>query len=71
LYWGEEKCILNFDREKLKRKKQLGRPRCRWENNIKMVCREVGLKGVDCIHLSQDTDKWWAFVNAVINLRVP
>jgi hypothetical protein len=45
----------------------LGRPRCRWENNIKMGLQEGGLGGMDWIHLAQDRDKWQAFVNAVIN----
>jgi hypothetical protein len=48
----------------------LGRPRCRWEDNIKMNFREVG-GGIDWIDLAQDRDRWQAFVNAVMNLRVP
>ena len=49
----------------------LGRPRSRWEDNIKMDIREVGCWGVDWIELSQDTDRWRALVNAVMNLLVP
>jgi len=49
----------------------LGRPRRRWEDNIKMVLQEVGCGGVDWIELAQDKDRWRAFVNAIMNLRVP
>jgi transposase len=45
----------------------LGRPRRRWEDNIKTDLQEVGHKWID---LAQDRDKWRALVNAVINLRV-
>jgi hypothetical protein len=41
LYWGEEKCRQGIDGE-ARRKRQLGRPRCRWENNIKTDLREMG-----------------------------
>ena len=47
------------------------RPRHRWEDNIKMDLQEVGCGGVDWIDLAQDRDRWWALVNAVMNLRVP
>jgi len=49
----------------------LGRPRCRWEDNIKMDLHEAGCWGMDWIDLAQDRDGWWALVNAVMNLRVP
>jgi hypothetical protein len=52
-------------------RKPLGRPRRRWEDNIKMDLREIGFGDVDWIHLAQDRDRWWALVNAVMNLRVP
>jgi hypothetical protein len=48
-----------------------GRPRHRWEDNIKMDLREVGWRGMDWIFLVQDRDNWWALVNVVMNLRVP
>jgi len=52
-------------------KRPLGRPRRRWEDNIKMVLQEVGCEGVDWIELVQDRDRWRALVTAVMNLRVP
>jgi hypothetical protein len=52
-------------------KRQLGRPRQRWEHNIKMDLREIGCDGVDCIHLAQDRDQWWALMNMLMNLWVP
>jgi hypothetical protein len=52
-------------------KRPLGRPRRRWEDNVRMDLREIGWGGVDWIDLAQDTDQWRALVNTVINLRVP
>jgi hypothetical protein len=52
-------------------RRPLGRPRHRWEDNIKMDLREIGSGNVDCIHLAQDRDRWRALVNTVMNLRVP
>ena len=49
----------------------LGRPRCSWEDNIKIDLQEVGLEVIDWIELAQDRDRWRALVNAVMNLRVP
>jgi hypothetical protein len=51
-------------------KRSLGRPRCRWEDNIKMDLQEVGCGVMDWIELAQYRDRWRAFVNAVMNLRV-
>ncbi|KAJ4438175.1 hypothetical protein ANN_14114 [Periplaneta americana] len=50
-------------------KRPLGRPRCRWEDNIKMDLREVGYDGRDWINLAQDRDQWRAYVRAAMNFR--
>jgi len=47
----------------------LGRPRRSWKDNIKMDLEEVGCEGMNCIDVTQDGDRWRAFVNAVMNLR--
>ena len=52
-------------------KRPLGRPRRRWEDNIKMDLHEVRCGGMDWIGLAQDMGRWRALVNAVMNLRVP
>jgi len=51
-------------------KRPLGRPRRRWEDNIKMDLREVGVVA-DWMELAQERDRWWALVNTVMNFRVP
>ena len=51
-------------------KRQLGRPRHRWEDNIKMDLQEVGGGCGDWMELAQDRDRWRALMNRVINLRV-
>jgi hypothetical protein len=51
-------------------KRPLGRPRCRWVDNIRMDLREVGWSGVDWIGLAQDRNRWRALVNSVLNLWV-
>jgi hypothetical protein len=52
-------------------KRPLGRPRHRWVDNIKIDLREKGWDGMGWINLAQDRDQWRAFVNMVMNLRVP
>ena len=51
-------------------KKPLGRPRCRWDDNIKMDLQEVGCEFMDWTELAQDRNRWRALVNAVMSLRV-
>jgi len=52
-------------------KRPLGRPRLRWEGNIKVDLQELGCGGLDWIELAQDRVRWRAVVNAVMNLRIP
>ena len=52
-------------------KRPLGRPRRRWEDNIKMDLQAVGCGGMYWIELTQDRDRWQALVNVVMNLQVP
>ena len=52
-------------------KRPLGRPRRRWEDNIKMDLQKMGCGGMDWIELAQDKHRWRALVNTVMNLRVP
>ena len=52
-------------------KRPLGKPRRRWEDNIKMDLQQVGCGGMDWIDVAQDMDRWRAVVNAAMNLFVP
>jgi hypothetical protein len=52
-------------------KRPLGRPRRRWEGNSNMDLKKIGIDGANWIHLAQDRVQWQAFVNTVMNLRVP
>ena len=52
-------------------KRPLGRPRHRWEDNIKMNLQEVGRSCGDWMGLAQDRDRWLALVSTVMNFRVP
>jgi hypothetical protein len=51
-------------------KRPLGRPRRRWEDNIKMDFREVGCGGIDWIDLAKDKDRWRAHLNVLMKIRV-
>jgi hypothetical protein len=52
-------------------RRPLGRPRRRWEDNIKMDFREIGFWDVDWIHWAQDRGRWRALVNTVMSLQFP
>jgi hypothetical protein len=52
-------------------KRPLGRPRHRWEDNIKMDLQEMGCGGMDWIELAQDRDRRWAVVNVVMKQQDP
>ena len=67
---GERRGVYKVLVGKPEEKRPLGRPRCRWEDNIKVDLQEVGCGGMDWIKLAQDRDGWRALVNAVMNLRV-
>ena len=67
---GEERCIQGFGGETCG-KRPLGRPRRRWEDNIKIDLQEVRRGGMDWIAVVQGRDRWRSLVNAVMNLRVP
>jgi hypothetical protein len=68
---GEKRNAYRILVGKPERRKLLGRPRRRWVDNIKINLREVGWAGMEWIHVAQDRDQWKAFVNTVIDLRVP
>jgi hypothetical protein len=67
---GGERCLQGLV-GRPKGKRPLGRLRHRWEDNIKMDLREIGIDGANWIRLAQDRVQWWASVNTVMNLRVP
>jgi hypothetical protein len=52
-------------------KRSFRSPRCRWKSNIQMDLREIGWKGVDWMHLAQDSDQYQTLINTVKNLQVP
>jgi hypothetical protein len=68
---GEERGVHRVLVRKPEGKRLLGRPRRRWEDNIKMDVQEVGGGCVDWMELAQDRDRWRALVSMLKNLRVP
>jgi hypothetical protein len=67
---GEGRSMYRVVVEKPEEKRPLGRPRHRWEDNIKVDLQEVGYEGVDWIELVLDRDRWWALVVVVMNIWV-
>jgi hypothetical protein len=67
---GKERGVYRVLVGKPEGKRSLGRPRRRWEDNIRVDLQEVGCGVMDWIGLAQDRDRWRAVVNAVKNLRV-
>ena len=68
---GERRGVYRVLVGKPEGQRPLGRPRRRWEDNIKMDLQEVGCGGMDWIELAQDRDRWRALVSAVMHLLVP
>ena len=68
---GEGRVVHRVLVEKPEGKRPLGRPRRRWEDNIKMDLQEVGGSYGDWLELAQDRERWRAFVSTVRHLRVP
>jgi hypothetical protein len=68
---GEGRGVYRVLVERPEGKRPLGRPRRRWEDNIKLDLKVIGIDGANWIQLAQDRIQWRAFVNTVVNLRVP
>jgi hypothetical protein len=69
--YGERKVARRVSVVKREGKRPLGRPGRRRKDNIKMGLKDVGWGRMEWISLAQDTDRWRAVVNAVMNLRLP
>jgi len=70
-HMGVERVLYRVLVGKPEGKSSLGRPRCRWVDNIRMDLQEVGCGYMDWIGLAKDRDRWRTFVSGVMNLRVP
>jgi hypothetical protein len=66
-HMGEERKVYKVLVGKPEGRRPLGRPRCGWEDGVRMDLKEIGLGGVDWIRLSQDRDRWRAVVSVVMN----
>jgi len=71
VHMGERRGIYRALVGKPEGKRPLGRPRHRWEDNIKMDLQEMVWGSMDWIMLAQDRDRWRALVNAIMNLQIP
>jgi hypothetical protein len=69
--YGGEQSVYRVSVGKPERKRPLGRPRRRWEDNINMDLLKVGCEGMDWIDPAQVRDSWRAIVNALMCIRVP
>jgi hypothetical protein len=69
--WGEGRGVYRVLVGRPEGKRPLGKLRHRWEDNIKMGLREIRINGETWIQLAQDRVQWQAFVNMIMNLRVP
>ena len=70
-HMGERRGVYRVLVGKPEGKRPFGRPRNRWEDNIKIYLQEVGCGSMDWIELAQDKERWWALVNVVMNIQVP
>jgi len=68
---GDRKSVYRILAGRPEGKRSLGRPRRRWEDNIKLDLQKVGCGVMDWIELAQYRYRWRTLVNAVMNLRVP
>jgi len=68
---GERRGVYRILVGKPEGRKPLGRPRRKWEDNIKMDLQKVRCGGMEWIELAQDRDRWRELVNVVMKLRVP
>jgi hypothetical protein len=66
IHMGEKKNTHRALSRKPERKRLLGRPRRKWEGNIKIYLREIGWAGMDCIHLTQGRDKWRVLLKTIL-----
>jgi hypothetical protein len=71
LHMGDTRNAHKISMGKPEAQRPLGRPRRRWEDNIRIYLREIVWGGMDWIDLGQDRDQWRALANTIMNLRVP